>query len=169
MDVHSAPYSDGNRALTRCRRNARHISHVGQIADFKQDRRRIRRFQDSKARHPVVIPAKRHCRPLAFKQIGKACGRVHRLALRKINEDRRDIGLLVAQVHAVYDVGLVLARRQLRCLPVRCDFGQGVYRRAARLGHRGGIGVDRNEQIGFQPARDFGTLLQDQKTVVLAR
>src|SRR3546814_10899305 len=57
---------------------------------------------------------------------------VHRLALGQVEQDRRDVAAVGAEIDAVDDVRLVLARRELRGLAVRRDLRQRIDGRAAR-------------------------------------
>src|SRR3546814_7974675 len=70
---------------------------------------------------------------LALEQAGEVGGDVHRLALGQVEQDRRDVAAVGAEIDAVEDVRLVLARRELRGLAVRRDLRQRIYGRAARL------------------------------------
>src|SRR3546814_4536931 len=57
------------------------------------------------------------------REIGRA---VHRVALRQIDQDRRDVARRRGKIDPTEDIGAVLTRGEPRGLLVRGDFGQGV-------------------------------------------
>ncbi len=73
-----------------------------------------------------------------------------------------------AEVDAVDDIGLILACGEAGGLAVGGDFGERVDRRAAGLLILGGVGVNRDEQVGLQAARDAVAFLKHQIAVVRA-
>src|SRR3546814_2572410 len=87
---------------------------------------------------------------LALEQPREVGGEVHRLALGEVEQDRRYVAAVRAEVDAIDDVRLVFARRKPRRLAVGGDFGQRIDRRAAGVLILGGIGVNRDEQVGLQ-------------------
>src|SRR3546814_3249197 len=68
---------------------------------------------------------------LALEQPREVGGEVHRLALGEVEQDRRYVAAVRAEVDAIDDVRLVFARRKPRRLAVGGDFGQRIDRRAA--------------------------------------
>ena len=145
------------------------VALVRDIAGLEQDRRHVGRLQHQQRRHAMEARLGRHQRlGLAAEQSREAGRRVHRLALRQVDQDRRDVGACVGQVHAGDDVGLVLARRQPCGLLVGGDFGQGIDGRAARVVVARAVAVDRDEQRRAHPPRDLEAFAVDQIAVVVA-
>src|SRR3546814_7227669 len=90
---------------------------------------------------------------LALEQPREVGGEVHRLALGEVEQDRRYVAAVRAEVDAIDDVRLVFARRKPRRLAVGGDFGQRIDRRAAGVLILGGIGVNRDEQVDRKSTR----------------
>ena len=86
------------------------INRAADVARLEQDGGGIGCLEDLEPRHLVIVALERNMARLALDKIGKAGARIHRFALRKVDEDRRHVGGFTTKINSVYDVGAVLSR-----------------------------------------------------------
>ena len=102
---------------------------------------------------------------LGDEQGGEAGGVIHRFPLGQVDQDIGDHRVLVGEIDAGDDVGLVFLRRQFRRFLVRSHLGQGVDRGSAHLAVLQRVGVKRDKQIGRGRTGLFDTAAKAQEYV----
>src|SRR3546814_16440425 len=82
------------------------------------------------------------------REIGRA---VHRVALRQIDQDRRDVARRRGKIDPTEDIGAVLTRGEPLGLLFRSGVGPGVDGGAGRVGIVGDVTRDSNAHNGSSP------------------
>jgi YD repeat-containing protein len=169
MGLDGAAHAFGDLGLTFGRVDVGDVDGVGEIAALEQDRGDVRGLEHDEAGEAVPFGAERkdRCR-LAIEDSGEIGRHVHALALGEIDQDDVDAGVR-AEAHAADQVRLVLALGEQGRVAVRGDLREGVDGGAAGAVIVGGrVCVDRDEQVGLEPARDLVAVLEQQVAVVVA-
>ena len=112
---------------------------------------------------------RRHAREFLSHDVGKRNRPVVGVALREVDQDGGDDGVMLREVGAGQHIGLVLQRRELGGLLVGRLLRQCVDRGTTLLAETKAVGVDRDEDLAAEPARVGDPIAQADELVAIAR